>query len=247
MSVDSLIEEKTVKGEDDSVRYCYFSEASDGKNNGDFSGVKKLKDERTLFYVGDVSGHGDESVSSFAKNLKGTIEHAAEIKEGLKTSELARIINSMPMQKNKNGTELFVTTFIAIYDPKTRTINYTNAGHGPVPLYFPDIRNPEESFNLKSEDFFIGIFPQHKYEDYTIILRNVNNSMIFMATDGITERENFQREQFGEKKFMPTLLNNIHKQEDQLVGNVLSDSYSFGLPKQEFEDDVSLMAMTIKQ
>jgi len=276
MQIEELIQEKVRFKENDPITYSSLSEPCEDNASGDFTGVKTLTDGRTLFYIGDVSGHGRKA-ASLSKKVEKIIDYSIKNRPQIRASELAEQINKyLPLidkvynlrikkiheqveSKNRKHKIIdplcpdIVTAFFAIYDPKTQLVDYANAGHGPIPLYFPDIKNPEESFKLKSENLFIGMFPQHQYEDYTIILRKAKTGMIFMATDGVTERridetgKNGVLNFFGEERLVNTLMQNIHRTEPELITSVYKDAYEFGLPQSNFEDDVSLMAITIKQ
>ena len=278
MTVDQLVREKIITGENDIIRYSSLSEPCDGKANGDFTGVKILSDGRILFYLGDVTGHG-RNAEITAKKVEKIIEYTTENKPQLRASELAEQVNEyLPLidqvqdirikkiseeirRKNRKHNIYktppnFVTAFFAIYDPKTQLVEYANAGHGPSPLYFPDTKNPKEVINLKADGLLLGVLEEYRYQNFTIILRKAKTGMIFMATDGVTERakreidnagEENILDMFGQDRLLTTLIQNMHRTEPELITSVYNDVYEFGLPTKKFHDDISMFALTIKQ
>ena len=84
----------------------------------------------------------------------------------------------------------YVTFFFAMYDARTRTLSYTNAGH-LAPILFRDGKVER----LRTGGTVVGLFPSVTYEVGEVLLEP--RDLLLAFTDGITEPENTYGEEFG--------------------------------------------------
>lgn len=250
-------------GEHDIIKYSSYTEPYEGDKAGDFSGILKLDDGRTLFYIGDVTGH-DEVAAKKAEDFTYLINYVVKSKKDVKTSDIAKELNNFAClidnindgdyMLDKSAAEqarakiksfVYATAFFAIYDPKSHAIDYTLAGHHPT-IYFPDMYKPEKSLELHSPDFMLGMLSGHDYKDQIMPLKK--NSLFFMTTDGIIEREDEQhKSQYGNQRVVDILKKNLPSPEHLLVERVYLDAHRFGGFGTKFADDVSILALTINK
>jgi sigma-B regulation protein RsbU (phosphoserine phosphatase) len=90
----------------------------------------------------------------------------------------------------------FVTFFYAVLDADTRTVIYENAGHSPGLL----LRSDGTTETLKGGGAVLGALPDWIYQDYTAQLEP--GDQLILSTDGITEAENADLEEFGDERLL---------------------------------------------
>jgi sigma-B regulation protein RsbU (phosphoserine phosphatase) len=85
--------------------------------------------------------------------------------------------------------------FYGVYDSLVHTFEYTNAGH-PPPFYIAG----QQTRGLDVGGTVLGLFSDCHYEQETIEVSP--GSLLVMFSDGVTEPENSQGEEFGEKRLV---------------------------------------------
>jgi sigma-B regulation protein RsbU (phosphoserine phosphatase) len=90
----------------------------------------------------------------------------------------------------------FVTFFYAVLDANSRTLTYENAGHSPGHL----LRSDGTTVSLQGGGAVLGALPDWTYQSYTAQLQP--GDMLLLSTDGITEAENAQVEEFGDERLL---------------------------------------------
>ncbi len=92
----------------------------------------------------------------------------------------------------------YATAFLATLEPGTGTVRYTNAGHNPALL----VKAQGEPELLGPTGMPIGLMPDATYESRQIELTRGDTLIIY--TDGITEAENPEEEEFGTARLLET-------------------------------------------
>ena len=95
---------------------------------------------------------------------------------------------------------MFVTVFYGIYDLRTGAVDYTNAGHNPPYLLHAD--GTVEM--LKTEcNLVLGAIEGIPFKNESLQLDH--GDALVLYTDGVTEAENLEHEQFGEPRLESVL------------------------------------------
>lgn len=129
--------------------------------------------------------------------------------------------------------EKYATLFLGVYDGKTRTLRYSNAGHLPPIL----IGDDGSLRRLDTQGLVIGLFDGQSYEERTIELRPRD---IFLAfSDGITEPEN-EFGEFGEARLVKIVRENRHLPLAR-VCELVTAAVSDWIGPNEQPDDVTLV------
>jgi sigma-B regulation protein RsbU (phosphoserine phosphatase) len=92
----------------------------------------------------------------------------------------------------------FVTFFYAVFDVDTRSLTYENAGH-PAGLL---LRSNGSTESLRGGGAVLGALADWTYHDYTVQLQP--GDQLLLSTDGITEAENEQFQEFGDDRLLET-------------------------------------------
>ena len=90
----------------------------------------------------------------------------------------------------------FATLFLAIYEDRTRTLRYTNAGHNAAML----VRTDGTAERLSRGGMMVGAFDWAEYEEAATTLEPGELLLIF--SDGISEAEGDNSEEYGEERIV---------------------------------------------
>lgn len=88
----------------------------------------------------------------------------------------------------------FATLFLAIYEDRTRTLRYTNAGHNAALL----VRRDGTAERLSRGGMMVGAFDWAQYEEAATTLQTGDLLLIF--SDGLSEAEGANGEEYGEER-----------------------------------------------
>lgn len=154
---------------------------------GDFYDFFPIDDHRIGFTIADVSGKGVPA--SIFMAVSRTLIKATGLRD-LAPSECMKTVNDMLCGESVDS--MFVTVFYGIYDLKTGLVEFTNAGHNPPYILHAD--GTVEMLNTAS-NLVLGAVEGIPFTGETLQL-NPGDALI-MYTDGVTEAENKEHDQFG--------------------------------------------------
>jgi sigma-B regulation protein RsbU (phosphoserine phosphatase) len=162
-----------------------------GHVGGDYFDFFALPDGRLGVVVADVSGHGVGSAIVMA-GLRSTLY--AEVRDGAHPARVLERANAA-LARDFASTSLFVSAFLATYEPATGILAYSNAGH-PPPLLARDTGS--ETIRLEEGGLLLGIQADVEYDAGTARLDP--GAVLVIYTDGITEARKPGGEFFGEAR-----------------------------------------------
>ena len=160
-----------------------------------------IRDEKLFFCIGDVSGKGVPAslVMAVTRSLFRTVLAHESMPE--------RIVASMnDAMTEMNEENMFVTFFVGVLDLPTGRLRYCNAGHCP-----PLIVSEKKELLPVNSNIPIGLMEGWKFTGQEKMLNP--KTVIFLYTDGLTEAENNEHEQFGEER-MIDVANHFHLKYD---------------------------------
>ena len=193
-----------------------------------------LRDGKLFFCIGDVSGKGVPAslVMAVTRTLFRSI--SAHIQE---PSLIVEAMNSAICEGNDSN--MFVTLFVGVLDLASGQLQYCNAGHNP-----PVVMDPAQhvSFLPVRPNLPIGWILEKKYEEQ--VLEMAPGTMLFLYTDGLTEAENAQLEQFGEQR-VTDVINTFNGSSEELVGTMTAAVRQF-VGETEQSDDITMLAIRFK-
>jgi sigma-B regulation protein RsbU (phosphoserine phosphatase) len=129
--------------------------------------------------------------------------------------------------------EKYVTFFFAVYDPATRSLMYTNAGHLPPVLLR---RGGVERLNVGGT--VVGLFSPMTYEQAEIQIQP--GDLLVAFTDGITEPENNYGEEFGEERVLE-VVRRARYDSPQTLTEEIYRSVSDWTGSPELQDDMTML------
>ena len=179
-----LFPKKLPKNDQLTIRAFYLPHQSIG---GDYYDYIALDKDRFIICIGDVSGKGVPA-ALLMSNVQACLRTLVR-----QTTDLKEIIHELNycILNNAKG-ERFITFFIACCNLATREINYINAGHNPSIL----VSENHEVMLLEKGTTVLGAFNKLPFiEENTIAIPD--KSIHFTYTDGLTETNNKEGEEFG--------------------------------------------------
>jgi sigma-B regulation protein RsbU (phosphoserine phosphatase) len=163
---------------------------------GDYYDLLSLPGGRACILVADVSGHNVGAALMMAVTRAAL---RAEIDRGDDPAEVLARANRL-LDGDLARAELFVSVFVAIYDPPRRLLSWASAGHNPGMLLRSGASAPE---TLDAEGMLFGVLGDAAFERREATL--ADGDLLLLYTDGLTEARNPAGEMFGEPRLEAAL------------------------------------------
>ncbi|MFK7161184.1 PP2C family protein-serine/threonine phosphatase [Marinospirillum sp. MEB164] len=144
--------------------------------SGDFIDFWALDQQRVMFYLADVSGHG--ASSAFVTILLKYLINRYALEDQASPARLCARINRELIQ---SGLEKHMTLVLGCLDTAKGQLTYTNAAHLPPPL----LLEAGQARPLAGRDQPVGLFPEAEYHEQ--LCDWTPASRLCLATDGILE------------------------------------------------------------
>jgi serine phosphatase RsbU (regulator of sigma subunit) len=160
---------------------------------GDYYDYLPLPDERIGLVIADVSGKGIPAALLMA-GLQASVRSLAL--PGIPPCEVNRRLNDMLHSTTSDAR--YATLFFALYDPRDRSLTYSNAGHFP-PIHFCSTG----AARLSQGGLPIGLMPGSLYGEGRRELGV--GDVIALFTDGVIESPDANGEEFGEARLIEVL------------------------------------------
>lgn len=202
---------------------------------GDFYDFFPIDDHRIGFTIADVSGKGVPAAIFMA--VSRTLIKATGLRD-LPSAECVSTVNDILCGESVES--MFVTVFYGIYDLKTGTIEFTNAGHNPPFLMHAD--GSVEQLKTES-NLVLGAMEGLSFKSESLQLNS--GDALVLYTDGVTEAENKDHDQFGESRLQETLSRMQGAESRQIVDTVNAKVKEFadGAPQ---SDDITQLVIRRK-
>ena len=200
------------------------------KVGGDYYDVINLRDDKTLFAIGDVSGKGVQAALLMA-NLQAFIKTIW--KQNLKLDEASNLLNDLVSENTTDGS--FITFFWGILSNDSKFLEYTNAGHNPPLL----IRNGKITY-LKNGGMILGVVPGlSNYSSSKIEL--FPNDLIVLFTDGITEAMDKNFREYSDERLEKLVVDNCNNSGQQVLDLILKDVEKHTQGAEQSDDITALL------
>ncbi len=209
--------------------------------SGDYYDYEEIANGKLAFAIGDVAGKGISAallMATLQAALRAQLTQYQPTRENecshVPELDTAALVSQLNHQLYAHtAPEKYATFFFALFDEKSRSLTYTNAGHlSPFLLRNGDV------VPLDSNGTVVGAFPFSKYGESCLNIET--RDLLVCYTDGITEPENAYGEMFGEERLIDLLKKNAHCEDQEIVSTVLEAVRSWtGTP--ELHDDMTLL------
>src|SRR5579864_38612 len=195
---------------------------------GDYYDVIRLSKNKLAICIADVAGKG-VSAALLMANVQAAVRAFAA--EYFPPSRVCAQINSVLF--TNTASDKFVTLFYGVLDARTRSLQYTNAGH-PRPLI---VHSSGKTTRLENGGALLGVFPNWAYEDSIVELEP--GDLLLLFTDGITEATAPGGEEFGEERLIAATTIPHQRTLEDLQSHVLSQVKDFC--QSQMADDATLL------
>lgn len=203
---------------------------------GDYYDFFSLPDGKWGLLIADVSGHGTPAAVLMA--VTHSLAHGFPGPHDPPSALLTKVNQQLSTLYTAHN-EAFVTAFYGIYDPRTRRLSYSSAGHNP-PRLMRCSRSTIESLE-HAQSLPLGLVADEVYEDSTLILRP--GDQLALYTDGITDAIAPDGRMFGIER-LDAVLSRCGGTAQSLVDDVINEVKAFTLGEPA-ADDQTLLGMVV--
>jgi predicted ester cyclase len=198
---------------------------------GDFYDFHLLSEGRLGLAVGDATGKGVPAALVMSTTC-GMLRLAAQNYSS--PGQMLRRVNEALFPYIPSN--MFVTCFYAILDPKRGSLSYANAGHDLPYLR----RRGGDCQELRARGMPLGLMPGMDYEQKEIVLDAGEEALLY--SDGLVEAHDPKGEMFGFPR-LQQLLAEHGDEEKSLEEALLQELSSFVGQGWEQEDDITLVTL----
>jgi len=200
---------------------------------GDYYDFVHLADGKVGIVVADVSGKG-VAAAILATSIRASLRVEAMQAGDEPTEDIVAAVNEWTCRDATNN--MFATMVLAVFDPATREITYTNAGHS-FPLLF---RNGGIIETLETGGCFLGIMDVVEYDRGTATI-NPGDTLIFYS-DGVTDTHNEAKELFGTDRLKDVIKKNIQLSAPELRDEIHEATIDWRGRAEQFDDMTIIVA-----
>jgi phosphoserine phosphatase RsbU/P len=206
---------------------------------GDYYDFWDLGSRHLAVVLADISGKGISGALLMA-NLQANLRSRSAVarqdllninREGKWLPGLLKSANQLFYENTPD--DRYATLFLAVYDDASRELEYANCGHNP-PLLF---RANGQIERLCATASVIGFTPE--WECSTEIIRLEPNDVLIIYTDGVTEANDAEGNEFGEARLQQVVRENLQAAPAQLLAAIQRAVQNFSVGEQF--DDLTLV------
>lgn len=227
-----LFPKKLPNDKDVSIYATYVPHSSIG---GDYYDFIEIDADHFLVCVADVSGKGVPAsllMSNFQAGLRTMLRQSFNLNNIV--AELNHLIYRNAF------AEKFITSFLGVYNRKTREFCYVNAGHNAPILLMED-----GSYKLLNEGCtMLGIFDELPFMSVSSLVVP-ERSMLLCYTDGLTEVFDEKEDEFGIENTVRVLRQSQYLSSVKIHEQLLKEIERYSEDR-NFSDDITLLSCRFK-
>jgi len=200
---------------------------------GDFYDFFEIYENRYGIIIGDASGKGLPAAMLISQ-IQAIIKSDLSLNRTIEQTIL--LINSY--LNTYSSARHFATMFYGILDLNNGLLNYINAGHN-----YPIIINKDRKIKrLQTNGPALGLTNNVSFNEKSVKINS--RDLLFVFTDGLTERMDKNNTQFGEENIIQILKHGSIASSSKIINDVNEKVNAFS-NKQEEIDDTTFMAVNI--
>ncbi|TGK95143.1 stage II sporulation protein E [Leptospira brenneri] len=202
---------------------------------GDFYDFQALGGRKFGILIADVVGHG------LGASIIASLSKFAFFQAYKHWSNPSFLLSAMNDDLVKKSFGRFTTATYFHIDLESRKFMVSSAGH---PSFFHWKAESKELVEIKPKGKPLGILPGLTYgeEEYSF---KIGDQFLFY-TDGLTEEENEDRLEYGEKRLARSFLETINKQSLDPMANLLENFHYFTGLSGSPHDDITIIHLHVK-
>jgi sigma-B regulation protein RsbU (phosphoserine phosphatase) len=180
---------------------------------------------RSAIVLGDVSGKASPA-ALYAALVSGIMR--SEATQRPSPSEMLKALNDALQERRVDSQ--YVTMLYSVWNDENQTLQISNAG-AVQPLFCRE----GEVETVKAEGFPLGMFPNVKYEEFTLATQP-GDSLIFFS-DGIVDAQNAAGDMFGNERLLAVVKKHQHKSASKIAEAILGEVGKFQKGMERFDDE----------
>jgi phosphoserine phosphatase RsbU/P len=201
---------------------------------GDVYDFLNFEPDSTGIVLGDVSGKA-AAAALFAAVVSGIIRSLANGQRS--PSAMLEALNDALQERRLDSQ--YVAMVYAVWHDSNQTLQIANAGASQ-----PIFCRGGEVETVLAEGFPLGMFPEAKYEEFSLSTRP-GDSIIFFS-DGIPDAQNAAGEMFGDERLMQVIRENQHKSASEIASAILGEVTTFQGGVDRFDDETVVVLKVIE-
>jgi len=201
--------------------------------SGDFVDVVPVDEDRVVFYLADVSGHGASSalVTVLLKNMTQGLVRDYRGAASDQLPSLNEVLQRINAELLETGVGKHLSMFLGAVDRSTGLLHYAVGGHHPMPL----LSDSMGTRYLQGRGMPIGLFEQPIYDERVIELEWPFQITLF--SDGILEVLP-QKDMLSREEFVRAVVDNLRGAPPEKVKKSLMANFDGEAP-----DDIAIMTV----
>jgi sigma-B regulation protein RsbU (phosphoserine phosphatase) len=192
---------------------------------GDLYDFLRYDQFRTGIALGDASGKATPA-ALYSALVSGIMRAGAP--QCPTPAEMLKLLNEALQERQLDAQ--YITMTYAVWNDEDQTLQIANAG-AVQPLF---CRGGEVE-TIQAEGFPLGLFPDAKYEEFTLSTRP-GDAIIFFS-DGIVDAQNSSAEMFGDQRLVTLVKANIDKPAGELADIIMREVGIFQGGVDRFDDE----------
>lgn len=232
----SLLPDRLEK--DDDFDVSAFSQSAD-EVGGDYYDTIRINDHQIALIIADVSGKGTTAAFHMSQ-MKGIFHSLAQ--QELDPREFMARANQALIYCLERGSFISATYFVV--NTRTKTIQYSRAGHCPVLYYY--VKNNSAVY-LKDKGTALGMIKSKNYCDFveTNEIHYSPGDFMVLYTDGITEAKDQKGEEYGYDRLKLLVEGVAEKTPREIQDVLIADLHTFSGTDQ-INDDYTTMIIKFR-
>jgi PAS domain S-box-containing protein len=199
--------------------------------SGDYYDFIEIDQERTAICLGDISGKGMPAallMSNLQAAIRGYTYLDSDITHCIQFTNKLLYYNTSP--------DKFATFFYGILSHNQHRLQFINAGHDPPLLFSPN----KQLKKLTQENLILGFLENFEFKADSLDIKS--GQVLVLFSDGITEAMNKHEEEFGEKRLIEIIGNNLDKRAAIIADKIIESvqQYIGSIPQM---DDITLLVL----
>jgi serine phosphatase RsbU (regulator of sigma subunit) len=211
---------------------------------GDFFDCIELAGDRLGLVVADACGKGVPA-AMFVALTRSLLRASSQAPWALSREENFLDLDSIVTgalwftndyaAREHGESNMFVTVFFGLLDPRNGQLFFVNAGHNPPLVIAPGGASVRE---LESTTLPVGIIEEQTYEALETTIEV--GDMLVCFSDGVTEAMNKAGEPYGDERFVDLLREHADYDAADMVSLIVQsiDDYANGAPQ---ADDITIL------
>lgn len=188
------------------------------ETGGDYFDFINLPTGHLMIPLGDVSGHGLGAALIMAK-IQAYLRAFAMT--GMHIGPILNFANSLLAEDAKG--EKFMTLFLTLLNPFSRSLIYSNAGQGPA-YVFND--RGELKATLDSTDIPLGVDLNHVFRNDRVLILD-SGDLVLLMTDGILEACSAEGTSFGSERALAVVRRHRREEPSLIAEHLIREACLF--------------------